>query len=223
MKKALVTGILPLCLLAASAPAAPSSTPSPDAERAAWRAATERFRDVNVALAEGYMPEPTNTCETATNMGAPAELGAMGIHYVRPDLLGLTSAPDQRVNGNGTHTDFTRPAILIYEPQADGSLELVAIENLVFRSAWHAAGHAERPNIHGRAWDYMADDPATPVDEAHGFEPHYDQHVWLYRDNPNGIYAQYNPNVTCRHHPQQSAGHGGHGAGHGSAHAGSRH
>ena len=23
----------------------------------------------------------------------------------------------------------------------------------------------------------------------------------FYRDNPNGIYAQFNPNVTCRHHP----------------------
>ena len=220
MKKTLMMGVLPLCLIAAAgaAGAAPSSTPSPDAERAAWRAATERFRDVNVALAEGYMSEPSNTCETATNMGEPAERGAMGIHYVRPDLLGITAPPNPRVDGNGTHTDFTRPAILIYEPQADGSLELVAIENLVFERAWHAAGNAERPSLHGKPWERMADDPATPLDEAHGFEPHYDQHVWLYRDNPSGLYAQYNPNVTCRHHRQQNAGHGGHG-GHGAGHA----
>ena len=32
------------------------------------------------------------------------------------------------------------------------------------------------------------------------FEPHYDRHVWIYRDNPNGVFAPFNPNVTCGHH-----------------------
>jgi hypothetical protein len=27
--------------------------------------------------------------------------------------------------------------------------------------------------------------------------PHYDRHVWVFRDNPNGVFAQYNPKVTC--------------------------
>ena len=31
------------------------------------------------------------------------------------------------------------------------------------------------------------------------FEPHYDRHVWIYRENPNGVFAQFNPNVTCSH------------------------
>lgn len=201
-----------ILLAALSLLAATPAAASPEADRAAWRAATERFRDVNVALAEGYVREPTNTCETATNMGQPAALGAMGIHFFRPDLLGITAPPNPRVNGNGTHTDFTRPAILIYEPQADGSLQLVAIENLVFEAAWRSAGNRERPFTHGRPWDRMADDPATPLDEAHGFEPHYDQHVWLWRENPNGLYAQYNPNVTCAHHRRDGASprHGGH-------------
>ena len=39
----------------------------------------------------------------------------------------------------------------------------------------------------------------TPADEAHMFEPHYDRHVWLYRDNPNGVFAQFNPKVSCEH------------------------
>jgi hypothetical protein len=49
------------------------------------------------------------------------------------------------------------------------------------------------------------------------FEPHYDQHIWLYRDNPNGMYAQFNPNVSCAHHRggQMAEGHGG---GHGGSH-----
>src|SRR3712207_5074547 len=108
--------------IAATAPSEPSL--------ATVRAATERFQDVNVALAEGYIRDPANLCETAEMMGKPAELGAMGIHFFRPDLLGITSPPNPRVTGTGTHTDFLQPAILIYEPQPDGSLELVAVENL---------------------------------------------------------------------------------------------
>ena len=46
---------------------------------------------------------------------------------------------------------------------------------------------------------HMADDPSTPGDEAHGFMPHYDQHVWLFRENPMGVLMPFNPNVTCEH------------------------
>lgn len=176
------------------------------------RAATERFADVRVALAEGYLRDPGNLCETAEMMGRPASLGAMGIHFFRPDLLGISGPPNPRVDGNGTHVDFRQPAILIYEPQADGSLQLVAVENLVFKKAWEAAGHSEPPSFHGVPYDHMFDDPATPVDEAHMFEPHYDRHVWLFRDNPGGVFAQFNPNVTCAHHTGGTAAHGqGHG------------
>ena len=164
------------------------------------RQATERFRDVTVAVAEGYIRDPFNMCDTAAMMGRPASLGAMGIHYFRPDLLGITAPPSPRVSGSGTHTDFRRPSILIYEPQADGSLALVAVENLVFADAWKAAGHAEPPTFHGVPYDTMREDPATAIDEAHMFEPHYDRHVWIYRENPNGVFAPFNPAVTCAHH-----------------------
>jgi hypothetical protein len=164
------------------------------------RRATERFRDVKVALAEGYIRDPLDLCETAPMMGRPASLGAMGIHYFRPDLLGITAPPSPRVNGVGTHKDFRRPSILIYEPQANGTLELVAVESLVFAAAWRAAGHTEPPTFHGVPYDTMQDDPSTATDEAHMFEPHFDRHVWLYRDNPNGIFTPFNPGVTCAHH-----------------------
>ncbi len=191
-------------------PAVRASTPAgvtaADPDLATVRRATERFRDVKVALAEGYLRDPRNICDSAELMGRPAALGAMGIHFIRPDLLGITAPPSPRVNGTGTHTDFTRPAVLIYEPQRDSSLELVAVENLVFASAWEKAGHTSPPTYLGVPWDRMADDPSTTIDEAHMFEPHYDRHVWLYRENPNGVFAQFNPNVSCKHHPQQ----GGH-------------
>jgi hypothetical protein len=164
------------------------------------RAATERFRDVSVALAEGYVRDPGNMCDEAPMMGKPAALGNMGIHYFRPDLLGITGPPNPRVSGTGTHTDFKRPAILIYEPQQNGKLALVAVENLVFIDAWEKAGRKEIPSFQGVPYDRMQDDPATTVDEAHLFAPHYDRHVWLYRENPNGVYAQFNPNVSCKWH-----------------------
>jgi hypothetical protein len=120
-------------------------------------------------------------------------------------LLGITGPPDPRVNGTGTHTDLRNPAILIYEPQADGSLELVALENLVFSAAGRQAGKQQPPSFHGRAYDHMRDDPNTAVDEAHGFEEHYGRHVWLYRENPRGVFVPMNPNVSCRHHTARSS------------------
>jgi len=85
-------------------PLAAQPTAEPSLERV--RAATERFRDVKVAVAEGYIRDPMNICDTADMMGRPAKLGAMGIHYFRPDLLGVTAPPSPRVDGTGTHTDF---------------------------------------------------------------------------------------------------------------------
>lgn len=165
----------------------------------AIRDAVAGYKDVQAALDAGYIPDPSGQCVDAAAEGMPAEWGGMGIHYLRPDLLGL-SPPEGRVDGNGTHTDFMQPAILLYEPQADGSLELVGVENLVFEAAWLALGHDGPPVMNGREWDRMADDPATEMDEAHGFMPHFDQHVWLFRENPAGTLLPFNPNVTCEHH-----------------------
>ncbi len=178
-----------------------ADTPGPgEPTLAEVRAATERFQDVKVALAEGYIRDPADMCETADMMGRPATDGAMGVHYFRPDLLGVTAPPSPRVNGTGTHTDFRAPSILIYEPQADGSMQLVAVENLVFKASWAAAGHASPPTFHGVAYDNMQDDPATALDEAHNFEPHFDRHVWVYRENPAGVFQSFNPAVNCAHH-----------------------
>jgi hypothetical protein len=160
------------------------------------RAATEKYQDVKVALADGYARDPMDECVTAASIGYPPKAGAMGIHYTRDDLLGITGPPNPRVNGSGTHTDFNQPAVLLYEPQPDGSLKLVAVENLVFEKAWNAK-HKNPPTFHGVPYNRMADNPATPIDEGHMFMPHFDRHVWLYRTNPNGVFAQFNPNVNC--------------------------
>ena len=162
------------------------------------KAAAERYRDVNVAIAEGYTTD--NKCVTAEMLGFPASQGAMGLHYVRRDLLGLPDAPKGRVSGTGAYTDFGKPAMLVYEPQADGSLELVAVENLVFKKAWEAKGNRNPPAFRGVPYLLLEDNPATPIDEAHNYEPHYELHAWVFRDNPLGTFAPFNPKVTCRHH-----------------------
>ena len=171
------------------------------------RSAAERYRDVDVAIAEGFTTD--NKCVTAEMLGFPAEQGAMGLHYVRRDLLGLPDKPAGRVSGTGTHTDFSKPAMLIYEPRPDGSLELVAVENLVFKQAWEAAGNREPPSFRGKPYLLLEDKPGTQLDEAHNYEPHYELHAWVFRENPLGTFAAFNPNVTCRHHkpPQAQAAH----------------
>ena len=45
----------------------------------------------------------------------------------------------------------------------------------------------------------MIDNPLTEVDEAHSFEPHYELHFWLYRENPHGMFSPFNPRATCEH------------------------
>lgn len=168
------------------------------------REATEKFGDVEVAEEAGYIRDPMNLCYGATDAGLPAQLGQMGVHYFRPDLLGVTQEKP-RIDGTGTHTDFSTPGVLVYEPQADGSMELVAVENLVFKEAWDEQ-HDEKPSFHGLEYYPMTDNPRTEIDEAHHFRPHYELHLWVHRENPVAVYSEWNPNVTCEHHGQRAAG-----------------
>lgn len=186
-----------VCLLLTLAAATPASADQA-ADIGKVRAAVEKYRDVAVALADGYIPDPAGHCVTAEMAGFPADYGAMGIHYLNPQLLKIT-ATAPKVDGQSTYTDWSQPSILIYEPQADGSLQLVGVENLVFETSWAAAGNTAPPEFSGRVWDYMADDPNTTADEAHGFMPHYDQHVWVLRDNPRGNLEPFNSAVSCEH------------------------
>lgn len=164
------------------------------------RAATVKFQDPDVAIAEGYLRDPLNLCAHAADEDLPVQVGAMGVHFFRPDLLGIT-ATQPRVNGNGTHTDFLQPSVLVYYPDETGALKLGAVENLVWEDAWRAAGNQGPPEFHGYQYWHRIDNPLTThADEAHLFEPHYELHVWLYEENPAGVFAQFNPRVSCDHH-----------------------
>ena len=148
----------------------------------------EPYKSVAYAMSQGYVQG--SPCETHPT------LGAMGYHYVNPRLLGLTAPVNGRVNGTGTYAGVNPPGVLLYAPDGQGGLKLIGIELLVFAEAWNAANN-HPPMYRGRAFNYMADNPATPRDEAHGFMPHYDLHIWLFEHNPSGLYAQWNPAVSC--------------------------
>lgn len=134
------------------------------------RESTARFRDVSVARAEGY----------ALLFGCVSgpDWGAMGLHFVNLSLV-----------GDGV-LDATRPEIVIYEPQPDGSLKLVGADYLVFADAWHQA-HAATPELGGQLL-HLFDSP-----NRFGLPPFYTLHVWAWKPNPDGTFVNWHRHVSC--------------------------
>ena len=98
--------------------------------------------------------------------------GAMGIHYLNPRL-----AADLDVEPSS-------PEVLLYAPTADG-LRLVGVEYFV------AAVGQPAPQALGETF-------AGPMTgHGPGMPTHYDLHVWLWKNNPAGTFAQWNPAVSC--------------------------
>jgi len=132
------------------------------------RAANDRFKDVAVAVAEGYGPIP---CASGP------QGGAMGIHYVNGDLVG-----DGKL-------DASRPEALMYEPKG-GKLELVGVEYIVIAAAWDAANKTP-PTLMGQLFHYNS----SP--NRYGIPAYYALHVWAWRHNPHGVLVDWNPKVSC--------------------------
>ena len=81
-------------------------------------------------------------------MGKPASMGAMGVHYFRPDLLGVTAPPSPRVNGVGTHRISGRRPFSLYEPSRRIAGTRGGREPGLDK-AWKAAGHKAPPTFQG--------------------------------------------------------------------------
>lgn len=133
------------------------------------REATRDFRDVSVALAAGYAS--TGNCVTG-----PQE-GAMGIHYANGNLI-----------GDGV-LDAQRPELLIYEQQGN-QLRLVGVEFLVFADDWHV-NNPGPPVLMGQHFHYVG----TP--NRYQLPAFYELHVWAWRNNPHGMFVDWNPAVSC--------------------------
>ncbi len=125
------------------------------------REANARFADVNVAKAEGYAPIP---CASG------ASGGAMGIHFVNGKLI-----EDPAI-------DIAKPEAVMYEPQPDGSMKLLAVEYITTKGP---------ANLEGHLFNF------TGSPNRYGLPPFYELHVWAWRENPAGAFADMNPKVSC--------------------------
>lgn len=144
------------------------------------RNATEQFQDVNKA--KGYGP--------ALGCVSGSDHGAMGVHYVNGLFNGETLLSSGQL-------DPTRPQALIYEPQENGQLKLVGVEFIIFASALPANA---APQVGGHLMLYI-DGPSTSRPNApanrYGLPAFYELHVWAWRDNPKGAFADWNDHVSC--------------------------
>ena len=125
-------------------------------------AANDRFKDVSVAVSEGYAPIP---CASGIDGGA------MGVHYVNAKLI-------------GDAVEIKQPQAIMYEPMADGKMQLVAVEYITSKGPASLEGHLF--NFNGAPNRY-------------GLGPLYELHVWAWKANPHGTFADMNPNVSCDH------------------------
>jgi len=142
------------------------------------RAALEKYQDPVVAIHDGYLS--TLGCANFPHAAKPGHepypRGAMGIHFLNMALI-------------GPKVDPMHPQILLYEPDGE-KLRLVGAEWFVPV----ATGVDQAPELFGhKFWGPMeGHDPLQPPSLAH-----YDLHVWLFKDNPEGMFAPTNPAVKC--------------------------
>jgi hypothetical protein len=98
--------------------------------------------------------------------------GAMGIHYVNGEYL------------KDEIPDIKRPQAVMYEPLPNGKMELVAVEYITSK------GPAA---LEGQLFSF------TGSPNRYGLGPFYELHVWAWKENPRGAFADMNPKVTCEH------------------------
>jgi hypothetical protein len=133
------------------------------------RAALAHYHSVTHAERDGYVPG--SPCEQSPD-------GAMGIHYVNPALM-------------GPGVDPLRPEVLLYVPDKRGNLKLVGIEYWQADADQDLGTDEDRPAVFGQPFD------GPMPGHAPGMPIHYDLHVWLYEQNPLGVFAAWNPGITC--------------------------
>jgi hypothetical protein len=140
----------------------------------AVRGATERFSGVTSidGPGEGYA--------LAFGCVSGGDFGAMGLHYVNMSLVG-----DGQV-------DVNNPEIVLFEPTADGGIRITGADYLVYAKDWNKAHKGQGPpELMGQLFHFFE----SP--NRFGLPAFYTLHVWAWKDNPNGTFANWNPNVSC--------------------------
>ena len=137
------------------------------ADLAKVRKATAQFHRTEAAQAAGYDLRP----KLDHCFNKPG-VGAMGYHYINTDILDLTLDPLQ-------------PEAMVYAPGPQGQLQLGAVEYIVPAADWDAAGNTDPPSLLGHH---------LHMNQELGI---YVLHIWLWQDNPSGMFEDWNPNVSC--------------------------
>lgn len=143
----------------------------PEAMLAAVRAATAKYHYVSAALDAGYQ---LGYRGVVTGCVANPGVGAMGYHY-----FNWAKMDDPSINEND-------PEVLVYHSTDDGDLVLGAVEWVVPKVAWEAAGNSAAPVVFGQ--------------QLHVINPvlnWYVEHAWIWTENPSGIFKDWNPSVVC--------------------------
>ena len=109
------------------------------------------------------------------------DFGAMGLHYLKGSVL------------HDGVVDIDDPEIFLYEALPNGKLQLTGVDYLVFKSEWEAIPEHKgvQPSLNGQLF-HLFDAP-----NRFGLDPFYTLHVWAWKDNPNGTFTNWNPNVSC--------------------------
>ena len=138
----------------------------------AIRDATEQYK--NVTSIDG----PGHGYGLAFGCVSGGDYGAMGLHYVNMSLVG-----DGEV-------DVTQPEIILFEPTRNGGIRLTGADFLVLAADWDSK-HNGPPQLMGQLFHFFE----SP--NRFGLPPFYTLHVWAWKDNPNGTFTNWNPDVSC--------------------------
>ena len=171
-KGAVLIAIVGVAAFASSALA----TPGPQDELAEVRRATAQFHRVEAATEAGYELGYVNGLGNRIITGCIAlpGVGAMGYHYFNKALI------DDLV------IDVLKPEGLVYASGPNGQLKLVAVEYVVPGLASNPQGPAVAPTPFGMGMHILV--PQV------GF---HTLHAWIWSHNPAGMFAHWNPEVTC--------------------------
>ncbi len=139
------------------------------------REATIRFKDVT------SITGPGNGYGLAFGCVSGGDFGAMGLHYVNMALV-----EDGEVNENF-------PEIILFEPAKNGTIKITGADFLVYADTWKAihGENAAPPMLRGQLFHYFE----SP--NRFGLPAFYTLHVWAWKDNPNGTFVNWNPDVAC--------------------------
>ena len=180
-----VTALTPALHHTRAAAIAPTDDCPTDCQRelARARAATAKYHTESSAFADGFI-------STVQCVAAPG-VGAMGVHYINLSRM------------MNLDVDVTEPETLLYARQPDGSMRLIGLEYyapvISNGSLWFGDENTPPPAVDnpapvlfGRAFDgpMAGHEPGQPW--------HYDMHVWVWRDNPLGMFFPFNPTVSCQ-------------------------